>query len=142
AVTEEADHHPTGAGLLRGPGDTGGDRRAVPDRAGGAEDVVAEVGRVERPAPAAVDAGLPADHLGQHPARLAAFRQQVTVAAVVAQHHVVRRQRGADAGRHGLLADARVDAAADVPGLHQVDRALLEPADEPDRVVETFAQRW
>jgi hypothetical protein len=45
-------------------------------------------------------------------------------------------ERRADAGGDPLLADARVDAAADLAGLDQLEGPFLEPADQPDRAVE------
>ena len=49
----------------------------------------AEVGRMERAAPAARDAGGPPGQFGEQPARVAALGQQVTVRTVMGQQDVV-----------------------------------------------------
>src|SRR5260370_10526729 len=68
----------------------------------------------------------------------------MTRAPVVRHHDVVAAQRGADPGRDRLLADGRVDTARDVAGPDELDRVLLEAADQPDGPVQIFwpRTRW
>src|SRR5690606_22394565 len=107
----------------------------------GAVDADAEVGGVEGAGPAPVDAGDPAGQLRHEPARVASLGQEMTMAAVVAQHHVVGAQRRAYAGRHRLLPDAGMYAAHDLAGTDKLDRALLEPADQLDGAVQLLGRR-
>ena len=95
-----------------------------------AEDLEREVGDVHRAAePLAVARPL-AEHLGHHPAKIGAGRNEVAVRAVVADevvgvpHHACR----ADGDR--LLADAAVRRPEDHALLEELGGAVLEAADQ------------
>jgi hypothetical protein len=54
---------------------------------------------------------------------------------VRARDHVVAAQRRAHTNGYSLLADVRVDASDDLSRRREVDRALLELADEFHRAI-------
>src|SRR5581483_10811603 len=130
ALAEEADRDLIRAAALRRERGPGGDAgRAADDRVR-AEVAVLVVGDVHRAALAAAVARLLAEQLGEHPARLGALREAVTVPAVRRRDPVVPAERGAHADRDPLLADVQVRQARHLRAPVQLVRLLLE---EPDQ---------
>ncbi|MEH3076389.1 MAG: hypothetical protein PGN11_06865, partial [Quadrisphaera sp.] len=129
AVAEEGQGDAAVAQHLARQRGTGGDRDGGADDAGLPQAADVEVGQVQRPALPAADAGALAHQLGHERAQGRALADRVAVAAVVAGHVVVVAERHRGADHLGLLADARVHRAGDLPALHHLGRALVEAAD-------------
>ena len=117
-----------------------GDPEPAADDAVRAEVADRPAGDVHRAAAPAAVAGLPAEQLGHHEPRLVALGDRVAVAAMRA-HDVVVGLEGRDrADGDRLLAEVRVEVAADVPEPVLLDRALLEAADRDRRLVHRLEQ--
>ena len=130
AVAEERDRHPAVISELRRGGGTDRDRHPSGDDAVGPEDPDVGVGDVHRSAPPSVGAFVLAHQLGEHPERLEALGQAVTVAPVGGGDDVSRPQWPAGADGRSLLTDREVDEAGHLAVAVQRRHALLEAADE------------
>ena len=130
AVAEEADRDVALAFDLRGERGARRDRQSAADDAVRAEHAHREVGDVHRAALAfavAVDAP---EQLGHHALHVRALGDAVAVAAVRAGHPIGVRQVGAHADGDGFLADIGVHGAVDLACRPQLDRELVELADQ------------
>ncbi len=141
AVTEERDRDALLAAHLEGerraddPGKPAADDRVraeVPDL-----DVV----EVHRAAVAAAAAfGLPVQ-LGHDPLDRSSLRDRVAVRAMGRRDDVLARERSADAGRGGLLADRDMEESRQLTRAKAILHLLLEPADEehlPEEAAQDF----
>ena len=97
---------------------------------------------VHRTAPAMAVAGLLAEQLGHHPARVMTLRDGMAVAAVGADDVVVRLDGRDRADGDPLLAEIRVEIPADVPEAVLLDRSLFESSDRQRRLVHRLEQVW
>ena len=113
-----------------------GDRRAAADDAVRAEHAEFHVADVHAAAFALAVAGRAAEQFGEHPIELAAFRDEVAVAAVRAGDLVVARQMHHHAGGDRLLADVEVQGAGDLAGFHQLAGFFFEDADADHAAVD------
>ena len=136
AVAEERDHHGAVGAQLRGGRRADRDRQARGHDAVGPEDADRRIGDVHRAAAPTVRPRVLGHQLGEHPGRVEALRQAVTVAAVGRGDHVVRAERPARADGRGLLPDREVHEAGDLTVAVQRGDPLLEAADHEHPAVQ------
>jgi hypothetical protein len=127
-VPEEDDHHLTCAAHLHRERSAGADRNAATGDAVGAEVADGEVGHVLRPALATAVTGGLAEQLRHQPVRVAAFGEEVPMAAVGADDQIVRLQRQASADGNRFLPNVRVRGPADAAVTDQLEHALFKGA--------------
>src|SRR5712691_7435185 len=136
-LAEEADGDLVGPAPLRRERGARRDARGAADDRVRAEIPVLVIGNVHGAALAAAVAGLLAEQLREHPPRLGALGEAVSVPAVRGGDPVVAPQRRADADRDRLLADVEVGEARHLRAAVELVRMLLEQADERHAPVHT-----
>ena len=136
AVPEERDAHAVGPEEAVAVPGAGRHQDAGPDDPARAQE--ADLGReeVHAAAPAARAAGGAPEELGHQLARGHPLGERVAVAAMGAQHRVVRPEVGGHADRDRLLADVGVAGAVNQPRGVRAGQRLLRPPDHDHLPVE------
>ena len=139
AVTEERDRDARLALQLEGERRTGHHRQPAADDRVRAQVALRDVVEVHRAAEAAGASLLLAVHLGHDRVDRRALGDGVGVRAVSGRDHVVRLERGAHAGSHGLLPDRDMEEARQLTGSEALLDLLLESPDH-EHLAEELAQ--
>ncbi len=135
AIAAEREHDLGATTLLDGKRGTRRDAEAAGDDAIGAQVADRPTRDVHRSAAAMAVAGLLAEQLGHHPARVMTLRDGMAVSAVGADDVVVGLDGRDRADGDALLAEVRVEVPADVPEAVLLDRSLFEASDRQRRLV-------